>query len=88
MQSFTHPESSHSILAQEAEDLFSRHDVNGDGIITSEEYQKDPYIEFEEEVDYLTLNPKYILLNLMVHFETNVEKFTKVFVIEKNGMEQ
>jgi hypothetical protein len=47
-QAFTHPESSHSILAQEAEDLFVRHDANGDGTITEEEFLKDPFIEFEQ----------------------------------------
>ena len=48
-QSFTHPESSHSVLAQEAEELLSRHDTNGDGIITEAEYLKDPFVEFDPD---------------------------------------
>jgi Ca2+-binding EF-hand superfamily protein len=67
-QAFTHPESSHSILAQEAEDLFVRHDANGDGTITEEEFLKDPFIEFEQvinksrinQIDQLRTNPKSI----------------------------
>jgi len=65
LQSFTHPESSHSILAQEAEELFSRHDANGDGIITSEEYLKDPFIEFEGQVKS---NSPFISSKFKIHF--------------------
>ena len=43
---FTHPESSHSILAQQTEETLGRFDGNGDGVITLEEYVSDPYIEF------------------------------------------
>ena len=48
-QSFTHPESSHSILAVEAEDLFLRFDANADGFITEAEYLKDPFVEFDPD---------------------------------------
>ena len=48
-QAFTHPESSHSILAQEAEELFGRHDADGDGTISEAEYLKDPFVEFDED---------------------------------------
>ena len=43
---FTHPESSHSILAQQTEETLGRFDGDGDGVITLEEYVSDPYIEF------------------------------------------
>ena len=42
---FTHPESSHSWLAQNAEEIFGRHDSDGDGKITEEEYINDPFAE-------------------------------------------
>ena len=46
---FTHPESSHSWLAQNAEEIFGRHDSDGDGKITEEEYINDPFMELQEE---------------------------------------
>ena len=46
---FTHPESSHSILAQQTEETLGRFDANGDGFITLEEHLSDPYIEFNQE---------------------------------------
>ena len=45
---FTHPESSHSWLAQNAEELFARHDNDGDGRITEQEYLSDPFLERDE----------------------------------------
>ena len=45
---FTHPESSHSWLAQNAEEIFARHDTDGDGQITEEEYISDPFEEMAE----------------------------------------
>ena len=45
---FTHPESSHSWLAQNAEELFARHDSDGDGRITEQEYLSDPFLERDE----------------------------------------
>ena len=47
---FTHPESSHSWLAQNAEEIFGRHDTDGDGQITEKEYLNDPFQEMEESV--------------------------------------
>jgi len=47
--SFTHPESSHSWLAQNAEEIFGRHDADGDGQITETEYINDPFEEMQEE---------------------------------------
>ena len=45
---FTHPESSHSWLAQNAEEIFGRHDNDGDGQITEKEYISDPFSEMPE----------------------------------------
>ena len=47
--SFSHPESSHSALAQQMEELIGRHDDDGDGIITLKEYLEDPFIDFTPE---------------------------------------
>ena len=44
--SFTHPESSHSALAQVVEELLGRHDQNEDSKISLDEYLEDPVIEF------------------------------------------
>ena len=46
---FTHPESSHSWLAQNAEEIFGRHDADGDGQISETEYINDPFSEMQEE---------------------------------------
>ena len=46
---FTHPEASHSWLAQNAEEIFGRHDADGDGQITETEYINDPFSEMQEE---------------------------------------
>jgi len=47
--SFTHPESSHSALAQLIEELLGRHDQNEDSKISLNEYLDDPVIEFTAE---------------------------------------
>ena len=47
--SFTHPESSHSALAQIVEEKLARHDLDDDGKISLDEYLDDPVIEFTEE---------------------------------------
>ena len=47
--SFTHPESSHSALAQLTEELLGRHDQNEDSKISLNEYLDDPVIEFTAE---------------------------------------
>lgn len=47
--SFTHPESSHSALAQLIEELLGRHDDDDDSKISLNEYLDDPVIEFTEE---------------------------------------
>ncbi len=47
--SFVHPESSHSALAQQMDELISRHDNDQDGIITLEEFLDDPFIEFTQD---------------------------------------
>ena len=47
--SFTHPESSHSLLATETEELFGRHDADENGVISLQEYLEDPFIEFDKE---------------------------------------
>ena len=44
--SFIHPESSHSALAQQVEELIARHDMDGDGNISLEEYLQDEVIEW------------------------------------------
>lgn len=47
--SFTHPESSHSSLAQQAEEMFGRYDADSNGVITLNEFLQDPYIEFDDD---------------------------------------
>ena len=47
--SFTHPESSHSALAQLIEELLGRHDDDDDSKISLNEYLDDPVIEFTAE---------------------------------------
>lgn len=47
---FTHPESSHSGLSQQLEEMLIRHDLNGDGVIELKEYLDDPfYLELTSE---------------------------------------
>jgi len=47
---FTHPESSHSGLSQQLEEMLIRHDLNGDGVIALQEYLDDPfYLELTSE---------------------------------------
>jgi len=44
--SFAHPESSHSALAQQMEELIGRYDLDGDGKVSLQEYLQDAFIEF------------------------------------------
>lgn len=44
--SFSHPESSHSALAQQMEEMIGRHDDDGDGLISLDEYLDDPFVDF------------------------------------------
>ena len=46
---FTHPESSHSLLAQTAEETFGRYDADSDMRITLEEYLNEPFTELSDE---------------------------------------
>lgn len=47
--SFTHPESSHSMLAQTAEETMGRYDANDDGKISLDEYLNDPFVQLDEQ---------------------------------------
>lgn len=47
--SFSHPESSHSALAQQMEEMIGRHDDDGDGVISLNEYLDDPFVDFTPE---------------------------------------
>ncbi len=47
--SFTHPESSHSILATQTEELFGRYDADENNVITLNEYLDDPFLDFTDD---------------------------------------
>ena len=46
---FTHPESSHSMLAQTAEETFGRFDADSDNKMTLEEYLNEPFAELDDD---------------------------------------